>query len=155
MPVTQTALPRDFLTPTMPIITLVLVLTPISTMCFMLICWKAFGKPHVRSSTCHKQLMFKHCYLFLFYSFFFSSLDEWSVVLCPSPPDPSLVSNKRDTIYDFMSLRTSSITVINKGLFRPPSLTSTGVHLSSHTQTLVVKSVCVSPSPSSIPTGFH
>lgn len=57
MPFTQTALPHDSITPTMPIITLVLFPTLISTMCFMLLCWKAFGgKPHVRSRTHHKQL---------------------------------------------------------------------------------------------------
>ena len=147
MPVTQTALPHDSMTPTMPIITLVLFPTPISTMCFMLLCWKAFsGKPHVRSRTHHKQVLFKHWYLFLFsppvlLSSFFS-LDEWSAALCPSPTDPSLGLYKADTIYD--SIRTSSITVINKGSFRPPSSTSTGVHLSSHTHTLLVKCwVCV------------
>lgn len=52
MPVTQTALPHDSMTPTVPIITLVLIPTPSSSMCFMLPCWKAFsGKPHVRRRT--------------------------------------------------------------------------------------------------------
>lgn len=121
-PVTQTVFPHECVNPAVPNITLVPLPGPIITMCSMLLCWKSFlESPMYGTGLSFKTSVSNTAILFVSSLVFYSSIDEWSQALCPSPKDSSLGLHKSDTIY--ISIRPLSITVINKGSFRPLSLT--------------------------------